>query len=452
MRRVRIGLEVHVYLRTRSKLFCPCSADFLAAAAPNAQVCPTCTAQPGAKPYAPNAAAVEGALLVAEALGFAPAPAARFLRKHYFYPDSPASYQRTSEPIGTGGRLAGVSLTELHLEEDPGAYDPAAGSVDFNRAGAPLVEIVTEPELASPAHARDFLGELRLVLDYLGVARAEAGVKADANVSLEGGERVEVKNVNSARNVERALLHEIERQAALLDAGRTVLNETRHFDEARGVTLPLRAKESAADYRFMGDPDLPPLPLAAARASLPRFPLPLARRAELAARVGLLEAEVSPLFEERALVDAFDQAARQAPPRVAFDFLVRDVRGELGFRGVSFAASRLDTSAVAALVAALAEGRVTPHVATRLLRRGLDEGSLLDALREELAHAAPPEDVMGEAARRVVAENPKAVQDYRGGKQGAVNFLVGQLMRRLQGRADAAAARAAVEAALDEAR
>lgn len=438
---VMIGLEVHIYLHTRSKLFCACSADVLASRGPNTQVCHVCTGQPGAKPLAPNRAAFEAAIRLARAVDATLAPTTRFLRKHYFYPDLPSNYQRTSEPVATGGTLAGCPLTELHVEEDPGAYDPEKGTVDYDRSGAPLVELVTEPALDSPAHARRFLQELRLALDHLGIGRGEAGLKADCNVSVGGGARVEVKNVNSTRNVERALLHEVERQRV-----ETAVRETRHFDEATGRTVPLRMKETAADYRFLADPDLRPVDVHALAAALPREESPFARRARLAAIAGVAPEEASALIAERPLADLYE-STHASGARVAFQFLVRDVRAELDFRKTSLVASGVPAADLAAIVAARQAERITPQVATRLLRHAFDQRGLGDALAEELAHTGAG-DALDDAARAAIAANPKAVADWRDGKATAVHFLVGQAMRQLRGRADANALRQAVERAL----
>lgn len=438
---VLIGLEVHIYVRTRSKLFCACSADALASRAPNTQVCHVCTGQPGAKPLPPNRAAIESAIRLARALDATLASTTRFLRKHYFYPDLPSNYQRTSEPIATGGRLAGCAITEIHVEEDPGAYDPATGLVDYDRSGAPLIELVTEPQLDSPAHARRFLHELRLALGFLGIGRGEAGLKADCNVSLAGGARVEVKNVNSARNVERALTHEVERQRH-----EGAIRETRHFDEATGRTTPLRAKETVADYRFLADPDLRPVDLATLAAATPPEESPFTRRARLATLAGVPPDDASPLIEERALADLYERV-HAAHPRIAFQFLVRDLRAELDHRKTTLAASGVPTDELAALIAARQADRITPQVATRLLRHAFDQRGLGDALAHEL-RATRAEAPLDEAARAALAANPKAVADWRAGKATAVNYLVGQAMRQLKGRADANALRSAVERAL----
>lgn len=431
----RIGLEVHVYLRTRSKLFCRCSADVLSATRANTQVCHVCTGQPGAKPLAPNRAAMEAAVRLARAAGSALAPRTRFLRKHYFYPDLASNYQRTSEPIATAGSLAGCALWEMHVEEDPGAYDRETGLVDYNRSGAPLVEVVTAPELTSPQHARRLLHELRLALDYLGVGRGEAGMKADCNVSVDGGERVEVKNVNGARNVERALAHELERQRT---EGAT--RETRHFDEATGRTHPMRAKETEADYRYLADPDLAPVDLAALARSLPDEESPFARRARLATLAGVADEDASPLLEERALADLFEAG----PTRARFQFLVRDLRAELDYRATTLATSGVPTADLDALLVARETTRITPLVATRLLRHAFDHRGLHGALDDELT-AAPADDALTDAARAALADHPKAVADYRAGKPSALHFLLGQAMRHAKGRADPNALRDTLE-------
>jgi len=441
----RIGLEAHVPVATRSKLFCACPADALEAP-PNTRVCPTCTAQPGAKPMAPNRAALVAGARLAHALGMTLAPRARFLRKHYFYPDSPAGYQRTSEPFATGGALEGVRLTELHVEEDPGAFDPATGFVDLNRAGTPLIELVTEPDLKDAAHARRFVQELTLALGYLGILRDAAGVKADCNVSVAGGARVEVKNVHGARNVERAIAAELARQEEALAKGAPVARGTRAFDEATGSTRALRDKETAADYRHLPDPDVLPIDIMtlAPRAE----ESPFARRARLARIAGVEEGEASPLIEEPRLAEAFERAAALAGPKAAFAFVVRDVRAELEFRGVRLAEARVTPDEIARLVEATATKRITPQAATRLLRGAFDQGGLAASLAAELAGGGAGDDALAQAVAASLAENPKAVADYRAGKGTAVNFLVGQVMRKLQGRVPAEQVRAAVERAL----
>lgn len=447
---VMIGLEVHAYLDTRSKMFCRCPNRFWADdAQPDTLLCPVCTAQPGAKPQAPNRAALEHGFRLAATLGCSIVDEpARFLRKHYFYPDLPNNYQRTSRPFARGGTLDGVALREIHWEEDPGAYDPHTGLVDFNRSGAPLLEVVTEPGVRDPAHARALLEEVRLALEYLG-ALAPAGLKADANISLRGGARVEVKNLNSARNVELALQHEAQRQAEVLAAGGKVARETRHFDETFVRTEPLRAKESEEDYRHLPDPDLPALDLAAVRAgalaAMP--PNPFALREAWMRDLGVTREACNVLLAERGLAASFAAVAAEAPAREAFEFFVGDLKRELNYRARSFAASGLEPGELAPL----ASGGIPRARATQLLRTRLDEGpgafrAALAAERGGPVGAAEVERAVAEA----IAAHPKAVEDYRRGRAEAANRVIGEAMKRLQGRVPPAEVRARVLAALGE--
>lgn len=444
-----IGLEVHVYLKTRSKLFCACSADALAASAPNTQICPICSGQPGSKPMAPNEAALTQTLRIARALGARASPTFRFLRKHYFYPDQPSNYQRTGEPLATGGALEGARLRDLHVEEDPGAFDPATGLVDYNRAGAPLVEIVTEPDFESPAHARRFLDELRVALRYLDAARDDAGLKADCNVSTEGGERVEIKNVNSVRNVERALAGEVERQLALRARGEAISRETRGFDEATGRSTRLREKESESDYRYMIDPDLLGVDVAAIGRLTQSEESPFVRRARIATALSLQPSDVSPLLEDKRLVDAYEQVAARAGERLAFDWFVRDLRADLDYAKTSIADSKLEPRELADLLEAVRDNKVTPKAARRVQRDAIAGAQLLTLLRNELG-VTTGDDALAQAARDAVAHNPRAVADYRAGKTTAVNFLVGAVMRQVQGRSRPDDVKRAVEQALAE--
>ncbi|HIH64478.1 MAG TPA: Asp-tRNA(Asn)/Glu-tRNA(Gln) amidotransferase subunit GatB, partial [Methanothermobacter thermautotrophicus] len=256
---MKCGLEIHVQLDTRSKLFCRCPTDYQEAP-PNTNICPVCLNQPGAKPYPPNRSALEGALKIALMLDCRINPEITyFMRKHYNYPDLPSGYQRTSIPVGLEGELNGVRIREVHIEEDPGQYKPDQGTVDFNRSGIPLIEIVTEPDMTSPEEARNFLRELIRVLEYSGCARGEGTMRADVNISLEGGKRVEIKNINSIKGAYKALKFEMIRQKNLLKRGVEVKQETRAFLESQMITVSMRLKEEAEDYRYIPDPDLPPM-------------------------------------------------------------------------------------------------------------------------------------------------------------------------------------------------
>ena len=230
---VKIGLEIHVPLNTGQKLFCDCPTDYYDIDTPNVNICPVCTGMPGAKPWAVNAGAVETAVMVAKLLNCKVAGKKAYVkRKHYNYPDLPSGYQRTSEPVGVDGELAGVGIWEVHFEEDPGRYDLASGRVDYNRSGVPLIEIVTAPDMKSPDEVRSFLKELLNLLKYTKRVVEVGGVmRADVNISIEGGNRVEIKNINSIKGAYKAISYEIIRQSNLRSRGGTVIQETRGFNE-----------------------------------------------------------------------------------------------------------------------------------------------------------------------------------------------------------------------------
>jgi len=254
---IKIGLEIHVQLNSKQKLFCKCSSEYKDKE-PNSNICPICTGQPGAKPMPPNFEAIKNLVKIGLTLGCKPNKnKIYFLRKHYFYPDLPKNYQITSEPFMIDGNFFGVRIREIHLEEDPGRYDLRNGYVDFNRSGIPLAEIVTEPDLKSPEEAKEWTEKLFFYLKYSKAIKEDPGsIRVDANISIGNNERVEIKNINSISGMYNALKYEILRQTRLIVVGKKVLRETRHFDEEKKITIPLREKETVADYRYIPDPDL----------------------------------------------------------------------------------------------------------------------------------------------------------------------------------------------------
>ncbi len=430
---VRIGFEIHVQLNTASKLFCACSTRFLHAE-PNTHICSICTAQPGSKPDGINEDAIKKAVMVALALNckIVDGPI-RFKRKHYFYPDLPNNYQRTSEPFAVDGELAGVRIREIHIEEDPGRYELREGIVDYNRAGVPLIEIVTEPDMHSVDDAVSFLKHLRAVLEYLDVMLyPEIGFRVDANVSIEGGERVEVKNINSIKGVARALKYEIARHKRLLQMGREIARETRHWDEVRGITVSLREKESAEDYRYMPDPDIPPYRIERElveriRASLPE--LPHQRQKRLIATYGIDPGAAWTFVLDRDLGDLFEELAGKVGAKNALSFCTT-LRGELNYRDIYLR----DVPARDRLVK-LADlyfsGKITKPVYIEYLRKILDDPEFVPTAVSNLG-----EDELRTIAREILSQNRAAVDDYKRGEKKAINFLVGQIVQRTRGRAD----------------
>lgn len=442
---IKIGLEVHVQLKTATKLFCPCSSDYLSAR-PNENICPSCTAQPGSKPWGTNKKALESATKMALALGCKIAGKSIMQRKHYFYPDLPANYQRTSTPVGVGGEFEGVRITEVHLEEDPGRYELRSGTVDYNRAGVPLVEIVTAPEFASPEHARTFLRKLKARLGYLEVSRDEPGsTRIDANISLSGGARVEVKNINSFTGVHKALKYEIVRQKALLSQGFPVKSETRHFDEAQKTTIGLREKESAADYRHMPDPDvlplvMPPDKVASLERELPEGPKERAGR--LAEKYGIRAREAAIISGERHFADLFEEVARSVGGRAAAEWFVKELRRALRWNSVKVCDTGLKSSHITELLEMISKGEITKLAAHRLL----DELIIRPQPPRELAKirkAGRITDVKEIAGlvSCVLKENEKAASDYGRGRAEALHYLMGCLMEKSGWRADPKVAR-----------
>ncbi|MCC7557757.1 MAG: Asp-tRNA(Asn)/Glu-tRNA(Gln) amidotransferase subunit GatB, partial [Methanobacteriaceae archaeon] len=325
---MKCGLEIHVQLETDSKLFCTCHTNYQEAS-PNTNICFVCLNQPGAKPYPPNQKAMEGAIKIALMLGCKISDEVTyFMRKHYNYPDLSSGYQRTSVPIGYEGEMNGVRIREVHIEEDPGQYKPDMGVVDFNRSGIPLIEIVTEPDMNSPEAARTFLRELIRVLEYSGNARGEGTMRADVNISLEGGKRVEIKNINSIKGAFKALKFEMVRQKNLINRGVTIKQETRAFLESQMITVSMRLKEEAEDYRYIPDPDLPPMiaqeeQIEDIKEKMPEPPHIKTQR--FVEQYGIEEQHAKVLTSELELADAFEEVAKNVDP----DFAALWMRDEL---------------------------------------------------------------------------------------------------------------------------
>ncbi|NPA76943.1 MAG: Asp-tRNA(Asn)/Glu-tRNA(Gln) amidotransferase subunit GatB [Candidatus Diapherotrites archaeon] len=430
---VRIGFEIHVQLKTKSKLFCTCPTNFLDVE-PNTNVCPVCTAQPGSKPNGINEEVIRKAVLVALALNCKiRTEPIRFMRKHYFYPDLPSNYQRTSEPFAVDGELAGVRIREIHIEEDPGRYELRDGTVDYNRSGVPLIEIVTEPDMTSVEEARDFLKHLRAVLDYLDVILyPQIGFRVDANVSIEGGERVEVKNINSIHGVVRALKYEIARHKRMLAMGKKITRETRHWDEVRGVTVSLREKETAEDYRYMPDPDIPPYHIDPAlveqlRAQMPE--LPHQKKDRLVSEYGIDESAAWTFVLDKGLGDLFESLADRVGVKNATAFCL-NLRGELNYRN-KYLSDIQKPERLESLADLYFSGKITKPVYVDYLRKVLDDPTFVPKAQELLS-----EDEIRAIAREIIAANPDAVADYRNGEKKALNFLVGQIVAKTKGKAD----------------
>ncbi len=453
-----IGLEIHVQLSTRTKMFCGCELSF--GDEPNVHTCPICLAHPGALPVA-NEQAVRYAIQIGLALGCEIAQHSIFHRKNYFYPDSPKAYQisQYDSPLCTGGRLGDVRIHRAHLEEDAAklVHESASGrihgsessAVDFNRGGTPLVEIVTEPDLHDGATAREWLGLLRTTIRQLGVSDVnmdEGSLRCDANISLRPagtsalGTKTELKNMNSFRFVERGIAAEIERQKAILDAGGTVEQETLHYDPRSGELTPLRSKEYSHDYRYFPEPDLVPIApteemLTSAREALPELP---AERRERYAGLGLGDAPATQLAFDSELGDYFEQVAA-ARPELDAVVVANWVTGELAaaLTDVGGEASRPAPPNLAATIAMVGAKRISHGAGRQLLRVQVVDDADPEALAEREGLGGIEESGELEAVVAAAIESdPDAAERVREGNMKAVGPLVGYVMRETKGRAD----------------
>lgn len=445
--RTVIGLETHLQLKTGSKLFCDCSTKNYREAQANSLVCPTCLAQPGAKPWGINEQALAKVVSIALALNCKLNVGKQIFvqRKHYFYPDLASGFQRTSTPIGVGGELAGVRIREVHVEEDPGQYDLKEGIVNFNRSGVPLIEIVTEPDMDSPQKAREFLEELSAILNYLGAARDEPGsMRVDANISISiggaEGTRAEVKNINSFKGVATALSFEAARQKNLLKNGLKVAMETRHFDENAGVTATMRRKESVDDYRYFPDPDVPPVVITRqmveeARKKMPELPREKMRRFEKT--FGVSKEEAFALTMEKELADAFEEDARKFDKKIVTNFYRGVLKKQLNWRTESFEESKVSKEATQQILEMLEKKEITDKVAEQLLIAFLDKGELPkeNAEKHGLLGVQGTKE-LEKIVKKIVKENEKVVDDYRKGNKQAIHFLAGQVMKETRGKAN----------------
>ncbi|TMK23376.1 MAG: Asp-tRNA(Asn)/Glu-tRNA(Gln) amidotransferase subunit GatB [Actinobacteria bacterium] len=458
-----IGLECHVELSTASKMFCACPTEF--GGEPNTRTCPVCLGEPGSLPVA-NRKAVEHTMLIGLALGCEIAPRSLFHRKNYFYPDMPKNYQisqydlplcvRGALDVEVDGDRRRVGITRVHLEEDTGKtlhvgttgriHEAVYSLVDYNRAGIPLVEIVSEPDVRSAVEAQRYVSELRSILETLGVSdvRMEEGsMRCDANISLrkpgEGfGTKVEIKNLNSIRSVGRALTFEIERQRKALDAGERVVQETRHFDEGAGVTKTLRSKEEAFDYRYFPEPDLVPIEperawIETLRGSLPE--LPEARRERIATEHALTPAQAAMVGASGASLSYFDRLiGGGVEPREAAVWMSGELARALNTAGVGIEETRVSPAGLAELIALVRDGTINLNTAKKVFQEAFAAGKEPAALVAErnLAQVSDTSAIASVVAD-VLAQNAPEVERYRAGEDKVFGFLMGQVMKALKG-------------------
>jgi len=459
-----IGLEVHVQLLTVTKVFCSCSTRF--GAPPNTNVCPVCLGLPGVLPVL-NRKAVDFAVLAAMALGCRINETSIFARKNYFYPDLPKGYQisQYDKPLAEFGKIdivtaAGakkIGITRLHLEEDAGkslhegfADSAETTAVDLNRSGVPLIEIVSEPDIASPAEAHEYLTRLKEIILYTGVSDCnmeEGSLRCDANVSVrprgqkEFGTKTEIKNVNSFRFIREALEYEIDRQIEIVESGGKVRQETRLYNPAEGKTYGMRSKEQAHDYRYFPEPDLLPLVVdekwqAEIRGTLPE--LPEARRKRMVADYGITDYDAQVLTATKSFADQFEEAAKAAknPKRVA-NLVQGELMGHLKAKGLEIEQSPISMKGVALSADLVESGAISGKMLKDLyelsFERNQDFGEVYEKEKpQQITDSSAIEKIIDE----IIAANPKQVEQYRAGKKTVVGFFVGQVMKASKGQAN----------------
>ena len=462
-----IGLEVHSELKTKSKAFCSCSTEF--GGEPNTHVCPVCLGMPGALPVL-NKQVVEFAIRAGLALDCEIKKFNKFDRKNYFYPDLSKNYQisQFDKPIcehghidiEVDGQTKRVGITRIHMEEDAGKLvhsgatikTSESSAVDYNRAGVPLIEIVSEPDMRSAAEARAYMEKLKAILEYTDVSDCkmqEGSLRCDANISVmpegatEFGTRAEIKNLNSFRALERAIEYEIQRQIQLVEDGGTVVQETRTWDDGKGMTLSMRSKEEAHDYRYFPEPDLVPVVIddawiARVKSELPE--LPAARKARLMQEKGLVDYDAENIVSTKAMAEYFDEAAKHTEDSKGIaNWLLGDVSAYLNSENITIEKFPITPANLGEMVNLINKGVLSSKLAKKVFAEMLKTGKTPQALVKELGlEQNSDEGAIVKIVEETLAENPQSIADYKAGKDRALGFLVGQIMKKSRGKANPA--------------
>ncbi len=473
-----IGLEIHAELQTKSKMFCSCAVVDSVSAPPNTAVCPVCSGMPGTLPVV-NQMAVEYALRVALALGCTVNPVSIFARKNYFYPDLPKGYQisQYEQPLAEHGKLViqtsegekTIRVLRVHLEEDTGKLTHVEGGslIDLNRAGVPLLEIVSEPDMRSVEEARAYTEAIRDILRYLevnsgdmekGVIRFESNISVREKGTNDLNTRVEIKNLNSFRALERATAFEIKRQSKILAEGGEVEQETLGWNEAKETTYSQRSKEDAHDYRYFPEPDLPPLVvdeswLEHVRAELPE--LPRAKYQRFIKQYGLTGYDAGVLTAEKSIADYFEQAVNQKSsivnPKSIANWMTGDLFGLMNQADISVAGLKVRPEALAELVALVTTGEVNQSTGKTVLAEMFQSGKrAVEIVESRGLKQVSDEGLIARLVQQVLEENPEQVESFKAGKETVVNWLFGQVMKKASGKANPQVVRAELERQLKE--
>ena len=460
-----IGLEIHCELKTKTKIFCGCATGF--GAEQNTHVCPVCLGLPGVLPTV-NKRVVEFGIKAGLATNCTINKYSKFDRKNYYYPDLPKNWQTSQYDlpiaehgwvdIDVDGEKKRIRLTRIHMEEDAGKLvhsgttikDSATSNVDYNRTGVPLLEIVSEPDLRSAEEARAYMEKIKAIMEYIDVSNCrmeEGNLRADINVSLrpagtkELGTRTEMKNINSFKNLEDAINYEIERQQEVLEDGGHIIQETRTFDPARGITLSMRSKENAHDYRYMPEPDLPPIvtseeTIEKYRSELPE--LPDARRARLEKEYGLSDYDAGIITSSRAMAEYFDAVvATGADPKLAANWIMGDLAKNLNEDGIDITKSPVSAERLGKMIGLIMKDTISGKIAKKVFKEmWTNEDDPEKIVKDKGLVQITDTGAIEAAVDAAIAANPKAVAEYKGGKKKAIGALVGQVMKATRGKAN----------------
>jgi aspartyl-tRNA(Asn)/glutamyl-tRNA(Gln) amidotransferase subunit B len=459
-----IGLEVHTELKTESKIFCGCSTRF--GSEQNTNVCPVCLGLPGVLPVL-NEKVVEFAIRTGLALNCEISTFSKFDRKNYYYPDLPKNFQTSQYDlpiaingyldIEVNGEIKRIGITRVHMEEDAGKLVHAGtisrsdyALVDYNRTGVPLLEIVSEPDIRTAEEAKAYLEKLKTILQYIDVSDCkmeEGSLRCDANISLRPGgseklgTKAEIKNLNSFRSVQRGLEYEVLRQTDVLDQGDRVIQETRSWDESKGITVSMRSKEHAHDYRYFPEPDLVPIiteqeKIEAIKTALPE--LPDARKRRLMNDHGLSGYDAEMITASRAMADYFDETIKRgADAKAAANWLMGDMSKHLNVSGLSIIEAPISPAKLAGLLALLEKGTISGKIAKTVFEQMWETGKDADTIvKEQGMVQISDEGEIVAIVDAVIAANPQSIADYKAGKEKALGFLVGQIMKQTKGRAN----------------
>lgn len=442
----KIGLEIHGYLTTKEKLFCLCPTNYKTAIA-NTNICPICTGMPGSKPMLPNSEAMDKVIAISLMLGCKVNNKFMWQRKHYNWPDMPKGYQNTisgaySIPVAEHGNFLGIGITEAHLEEDPAKWDPVSGNVDYNRSGMPLIEIVTDPGFLSADQVAEWLNNLLLTLSYIKAVDPDAGIKADVNVSVSMGKRqgnrVEVKNLNSIDSIKKAIDYEIKRQSRLLEEDKRIVKETRTYSDEQGITISMRSKEEAADYRFIPDPDLPTMEINKKRIEdikkkLPELPHKKVER--FIKEYKLDDYTASILTSNIDIANFFEKIIEKIKNvKLVSTWVTIELLRILNYNKKSLHEVYVNPEHFVKLLNMIESKKITELAAKRMLNDFIP--SSFDPSQMKEFEKIEDKSEIDKICKEVIEKNPAAVSDYKKGEKKSLNFLIGEVVKASGRRAD----------------